>query len=212
MNLTFDPNKVPPTNASRRCEQSLRNICDNKTRFAYAIELFDFAAVPRRRFLTARSAGTARRNQHWREIAGRDGGLSIYHFSSSLKAVTTWVNKDPNLLSQVDSKKLREAGRLFKRTFPDSKSLRHAIAHSADRLSTEQEVKSHTHSAVFRLSTDPTQTIQAQFILGEGFGGRVFHSMWEGSFVSYELSERTLEALTTVESSVITSFSTALTP
>jgi hypothetical protein len=212
MSLTFDPNKVSPTSASRRCEQSLRNIGDNKTRFAYAVELFDFAVVPTRRFLTSRGAGKARRNQHWREIAGRDGGLSIYHFSSSLKAVTAWVNKDPNLLSQVDSKKLREAGRLFRRTFPASEHLRHAIAHSADRMSTEQEVKEQTHSATFHLSTDQTQTIQAQLILGEGFGGRVFHSMWKGNFVSYELSEQTMEALTTVESDVIASFSSVITP
>jgi hypothetical protein len=154
MNLTFDLNKVPPTSASRRCQQSLRNIRDNKTRFAYAIELFDFAAVPTRRLFTTHGAGKARRNQHWREMAGRDGGLSIYHFKSSLKAVTTWVGKDRNLLSQVDCDKLRDAGRLFDRTFPEAKYLRHAIAHSADRLATEKEVKAHTHSRTFYLSTD----------------------------------------------------------
>jgi hypothetical protein len=212
MNLTFDPNKVPPTSASRRCEQSLRNISDNKTRFAYAIELFDFAAVPTRRLLAPRGAGKARRNQQWREIAGRDGGLSIYHFRSSLQAVTTWVSKDRNLLSRVDCDKLRDAGRLFDLTFPETKYLRHAIAHSADRLSTEKWVKEQTHSATYHLSTDPTQTMQAQFILGEHFDGRVFRSMWRGNFVSYELSERTLEALTTVESGVIASFFSVLTP
>jgi hypothetical protein len=68
----------------------------------------------------------------WVFVPCRDAGMSIYHFSILLKALRSSLRYVPTLKASINHQLLRTASRQFNRDFPDTETMRHAIAHQAE--------------------------------------------------------------------------------
>ena len=70
----------------------------------------------------------------WTEMAARDAAFTVYHFRSTLHAISYCMNNCPSILPLVNSKMLQRAIDRFGKDFPHAVEVRHAAAHVADRM------------------------------------------------------------------------------
>ena len=75
-------------------------------------------------------------------MAGRDGAMTLYHFSARINRYSSSMDAMPTIQKLVKHKDLRIARKMFVSFFPNFENLRHAVAHHGelrrDRRSTER--------------------------------------------------------------------------
>src|SRR5437868_3986592 len=65
-----------------------------------------------------------------RRMAGRDAGMSIYHFGMAIEITRQFVCKRAWLRENLlDCKAAKEAKQMMNRSFPNWEGIRHAVAH-----------------------------------------------------------------------------------
>jgi hypothetical protein len=69
-------------------------------------------------------------NSAWHDIAIRDAVMSIYHFEFILDGILKSTHRCPTLMDKIDINKLHAAQPLFRKHFPKTESIRHAVAHA----------------------------------------------------------------------------------
>jgi hypothetical protein len=130
--------------------------------FERALDVFDFAAgqfahVLQRRREELKSEPSARatldaerdRWAGWMHVAARDAVMTLYQFGQALKAVRNNLGSVPKLRPHIDSAALKTAESLFyKARFPQADDVRHAVAHSAEKLAKIEE-DAHRHGAFY---------------------------------------------------------------
>ena len=132
--------------------------------FKAAVELFDHAGSSRaaaaKEIMAALQNGSDPRDAiaaherkvAWLRVAARDGAMTVYHFSESLKAFQYSLRRSTSLLAKVDQDKLHSAGKAFKAAFPKAKHFRHALAHSAEHKATRENFARHMSGGVYHES------------------------------------------------------------
>lgn len=90
------------------------------------------------------------RNMHmlrlWREMAGRDAVMTVFHYENTLEAIRSGLRNTPTLANDADNQSLREAARRFRRDFPNADLARHAVGHRGEFATTFDEAKKHAVS------------------------------------------------------------------
>ena len=81
-----------------------------------------------------------RLHQKWRDIAMQNAAHSIYHSGYILSGILKSVTICPTLKQRLDIQKLHTAQPTFKKYFPQSDRLRHAVAHSAEAVHTRADL------------------------------------------------------------------------
>src|SRR5690349_11312502 len=99
--------------------------------FASAIMLFDYCTDG----INREKQGEPKSDfplAQWRTMAGRDAGMSLYHFGMTIETVRQFAGKSNWLRARLDLKGMREAKDWMNSSFPGWDDVRHAIAHRAD--------------------------------------------------------------------------------
>jgi hypothetical protein len=134
----------------------------------------------------------------YRMIAARDGALNIYHFGRSLAAIRNQLGACRSI-TNIDRKKVREAGKVFRLHFPHVDSVRHAIVHAGELYNTpakmeNEELKRHTS---FGAAGGTLMSALSERTYSIGFEGEVF---------SVTLDNQTISILITIRNSVDSAF------
>ncbi|MBX9593050.1 MAG: hypothetical protein K2X46_01705 [Roseomonas sp.] len=199
----LDPESLPQEERSEIFDlqiqiTSLRSYVDD---FLAVLTLFD--AVPNLEAANKMHAATIRR---WSFVAARDGAMTIYHFGKALELVRSLKNM-PTLRSLVNVTELREAGREFNSKFPLYEKIRHAVAHSAERLRRDKRIK---HSFSGTMSAGGIYIENSQNVrISSNLYDREFGYTVEGVYVSYSVSHETYSQLAMIQQRVWRAFDPA---
>ena len=152
--------------------------------FAAAVMLFDFCTDG----IDAEKNGQPVSGlplAEWRRMAGRDAGMSMYHFGMTIETVGKFDGKHAWLSSQMDLGVIKETKDIMNNSFPGWKRTRHAIAHRADFFLDPSKSREH------RIPVSPgvTRTFWNRL------QGRQFSRSLNGKVSICEVSEATLGRL-----------------
>jgi len=164
--------------------------------FAAALTLFDFCTNGIEAEKNAQETSGLPLVQ-WRQMAGRDAGMAMYHFGMSIVTVGEFVGEYPWLSSRLDASVVKEAKKMMNKRFRYWDEKRHAIAHRADFFI--QPKKSQRH----RITTAPG-VYEKHWNKLEG---RTFTHTWNGKLVACEVSQDTLDSLTEIRRKFFSAFS-----
>lgn len=136
----------------------------------------------------------------WMIVAARDCVMSVYHFGRFIEGIDKSIGQCNTLKSVIDMKSIKSARRKFTTEFPFYITMRHAIAHDAERSSTSAESKKHGVFGETEIDIAPgipkiILSSGSSFLLKHGIHDKTFHSMWDGKFVSCKITEETGEIL-----------------
>jgi hypothetical protein len=193
------PTQVPPGEIDRviHVQNACTLLMQLTGQFASAIMLFDFCMDG----IKAEKSGQPRSKlplAEWRRMAGRDAGMTMYHFGMTIETVRQFANKSPWLPEQIDLKVMREAKKLMNASFPGWDQVRHAIAHRADFF------------------IDPAQSEKHRVMMAPGvtrtywnrLEGRTFIHTLNGNSFRCEVSQETLELLVEIRRKFFSAFNT----
>lgn len=79
----------------------------------------------------------------WREIAGRDAAMTVFHYDKTLRAVRGEMKNVPTIKSETDHARLRAADQSLRRSFPKLEDVRNAFAHRAETTVSLKEARTH---------------------------------------------------------------------
>lgn len=129
----------------------------------------------------------------WQLCAARDCVMSIYHFGRIIEGIDESIGVCVSLRDLIDNDAKRAARKRFERKFPFYISLRHAIAHSAERSKTASATKRHGKAKHRTIEVNPLISIGAgkgNVLLHDNLWGTTFTSMWDGNIVRCEIDEQ----------------------
>lgn len=139
----------------------------------------------------------------WIEIAAREAALLLDQFEHLRRAISAGSTAIPLIAESVDRARLKEAGVLFRQHFPDAELIRDAVAHAAERASTEGAQK--------RMAYDGKLEAGGVSLAGRGFtissqAGRTLSMSWKGKLVSVSVDEASLAKLHEAERMLFRAF------
>lgn len=82
----------------------------------------------------------------WTMLAGRDAGMTVYHFAEAMEAAKAMVRECPTLKATIDWKLVRSVQKVFSADFPQYENFRHAIAHDAQLTDSPKSSERNSHS------------------------------------------------------------------
>lgn len=87
---------------------------------------------------------TRRKCSGWQRIAARDGAIQIDHMGKAIQSMRKHLHIVPTLRPLLDTKQFKVAWQMFHKSFPNSRLIRDAVAHSVYELApTEKDFQSH---------------------------------------------------------------------
>jgi hypothetical protein len=199
--IVIDVIKIPENEREKtwinmRSVNSLRDYLDD---FGSALSLYEFCR-------TLRSINPTNIDyMKWCSIAGRDGAMSMYHFSKVL--FETNFRDCDYLINIIKFDEIKKARRKFRETFPDVNHIRNAVAHQAENMKNKQQIEKHSFSGSkeipgIRINNSKNITISNTFI------GNKFYYTFLRSIVCYELSAKTFSELVEITKIYYSVFST----
>ncbi|WP_125469928.1 hypothetical protein [Caulobacter vibrioides] len=131
----------------------------------------------------------------WQLCAARDCVMSIYHFGRIIEGIDISISKCPQLREIIDGKSKREARKRFERYFPSYITLRHAIAHSAERSNTLKDASRHGRLSSRKIELNPDVSVlvgseASMLLVHDNIYGTTFSSMWDGALVRCEINDQ----------------------
>jgi hypothetical protein len=140
----------------------------------------------------------------WAKIAARDGAITIYNFSESIKGIRSGALANKSIKNLVDWPTYEQARDKFRESFPTARNLRHAVSHAAEMMSSSKQrgrniVRKDFQGHGFR-------TEDSTFHVSQGIHGTTFFSSHANSVGSYEVTEETLKTLQSVRDGILKSF------
>lgn len=117
---------------------------------------------------------------HWRGFAAREAVSTIYRVDEDLEYANKNLNKCPTLCALVNHDKKREAGKLFRKSFPGVDRIRHGVQHFAKLYGTPESFAQHVSGEVNYYNH---------------IDGRTIKTMFEGRDASLEFNEDALSKL-----------------
>lgn len=153
----------------------------------------------------------------WQRSTARDCAMSLYHYGRLIEGIDESLGHCPVLQSLIDTQAKRGARKKFERAFPDYISMRHALAHSAERASTREKFKRHAKKGATTISINPNLAIRTfsdddLTLLGDNIFGTTFSSMWGGKMVACEISDQTGTILDEITDAYWRAFSAIIDP
>jgi hypothetical protein len=128
----------------------------------------------------------------WQLVAARDGSMNIFHFRKAIIGAGSSLAKCPPLFERADKGKMKECNKFFRTHFPDYERIRDSVGHAADNSVHPDKNAKHKIKGGAR---------HGDFWVGEvaqsitGLKDRKFITTYEGTIVSYEVSDATLGKL-----------------
>jgi hypothetical protein len=133
-------------------------------------------------------------SMEWRQMAGRDAAMSLFHFQRTLEALRQKALREGTTLRKgVDFGKLRIAWKLYDSQFKDVVRMRHTVGHEAEFYSSLEARTLHSGNPnvfVEFLMTDSTLSMSSH-----------------GRLVSVEVSQKTVDKLERIKTLVVEAFS-----
>jgi hypothetical protein len=169
---------------------SLRRLVGYTDDFQAALALFDACNEE----LATDPKAAWRRN--WRDMAGRDGGMSIWHFGRTIEGVQEIIGKYPILANRTDYNIIDQARSLLEQKFRMREQIRHAIAHRSDFFTSPDKALRHSVPT----SRSVIATRWGQLV------GRRFRYTINGAACYYDMSQSTLDNLIEVRSNFFAAF------
>lgn len=205
------PNRLPEPerNTAHLINSALLSLQGYVDDFRSAVRLYDFCRVQE---ATKQLTGASnlpkqflKELPRWPFLAGRDGAMTIYHFSIALEGLQTNIAKCPTLTPYVERPLLKSANKLLRKYFPDLEQIRHSVAHTADKMKTPEKHAEHSFSGSYSgLGIAIKKSTQVTII--NSFQDRLFTNTWEGKVLSYELSQDTWKKLIAIKKEVWAAF------
>lgn len=176
---------------------NLRSLTGYAEDVASAVALFEYSL--------ANSRQIRRRSlfSNWAFCAARDGAMSLYHYSQSLRSVRGGFKNCPTLRAKVDHKALRDAEKAFKDGFPAAEQLRHAIAHSAELA---DSLEKRELNSVRNLQSGSFQVLNGSVMIRDQIDGCRFSYSFNGELVYYDVNSDTILKLNEITQTVIDAF------
>lgn len=141
----------------------------------------------------------------WLFVPARDGAISLFHYIKVLGFIRSSFQNCPTFRSAVDTDSLRRSEKAFKECFPFAESLRHAVAHAAELVKSEAEIKKHGVSNYNKGSTRIEGN--GRVILRDHLDGDTFTYTFEGECVYYDLNQDTINNIAKITQDIFNSFS-----
>lgn len=179
---------------ARHLQRSLRCLNDYVEEFSEALALFDFCQVQADAF----TGGKLRdpefsRIRGWQRIAARDGAMTIFHFGKTLEGINSSRRYLPTVFASVDRQRQGEAIKFLREHFVHWERLRHAVAHAGEIW---KDLPSFEETA----GAGKRATVR-NFL-----SGRKLTFSFQGNWVSYELSQTSLDALVLIKREQFSAF------
>lgn len=192
----FDKDAYPPNEHAHIdfCYSATLALAEYLKDIDAAFQLFD----------EAKARGNQQPWDRWQMIAGRDGAMSIYHFSQTLLSIRSGMKGCPKFSSLVDHDQIKKSRKRFAKSFPVAEHMRHAIAHSADMmLSLEKfSINLLQPSEKVHFAEDIGATVVKNYAVGKKFG-----TTFEGKLITYEISPEVRDELLEILAGVYSAFS-----
>ena len=131
----------------------------------------------------------------WQLCAARDAVMSVYHFGRILEGIDKSLGACLSLRGKIDIGAKKAAKKQFKRRFPSFISLRHALAHSAERSKTAKDFRRHGLNSRRVVQINPAVTIRLSadgdvVLFDDNIWGTTFSSHWDGQVVQCEINDQ----------------------
>ncbi len=168
---------------------NIAQLHDRATDFWSGKALFEFC-------LFRTNTNYRRTFERWQILAARDCVMSIYHFGRIIEGIDISLGSCPSLRDIIDTTAKRKARKRFEKYFPFYITIRHALAHSAERSNTEASITRHAKQGPIDLSgTGAAKLFNAaaaacvEVLMSDSIMGDKFMSMWEGEVVTCDINE-----------------------
>jgi hypothetical protein len=145
----------------------------------------------------------------WQSMAARDGALTIYHFGRAIEGLKNSLRFCAALNSQVDHRKIKNAGKIFDAAFPDSKAIRDAVAHVADLSQTVEKKTSHAVKGPFKKKWFSSDDPEGITWLPGNMNGHTYAVSFQGKALTYDLSLENAAKLRAVKNQIYSAFEAA---
>ncbi|MHA1564413.1 MAG: hypothetical protein ACTSX7_03780 [Alphaproteobacteria bacterium] len=143
----------------------------------------------------------------WRNIAARDGAMTLYHFSCVFARLRQSM-KD-TLSVEYDVKALRNADREFLSKFPRVRGIRNSISHAGEHVETQAKFDKHAYTgSLDRGGLRIRNEGGAKLIISDTLDANRFTETYKNEVVSYEVSYDSLEKLVDVLEIIYSAFNT----
>jgi hypothetical protein len=140
---------------------------------------------------------------NWPYVAARDAALTIHHFALTRNAISAIAQKTKSISKFYDRQILKSAGKLFRERFPDAEMVRDAVAHSGERILSEEAIHRHSFSGELNAPGFQLSGFQNTFT---HFTNRQLLMSWRGRAVSLDCSEDALDDLIEVLNLIMLAF------
>lgn len=196
-------------------------------RFETILELFDFCEHGRERAyarreeirsqfpggsqeywdITSKTDDEVMQLNMWQQIAGRDGGLTIWDIATCMYRIRANRDKWPGLRDWMNRGEMEKALKSFSNAFPDAEEIRNAFAHPIDLASTPKRRDENTAKSnagvedLISVSGDGS----LQILLGGIFNRKVTVTIY-GKILHYELDRASLRKLADITKSIFLCF------
>jgi len=206
--------------ATLRLQRSLQSLHTYSNSFRTALRLFDFAGEQ----LSASTSDMASHVQKmiaepdpkaaseyldrvmtynaWRNIACRDGAMSLYHFRKAMHYITG-DSDCKTVKALIEPQHTRLAIKRFDAAFPDFEALRHAIAHQSELW---KGLGGYLKNSIRGGYTKGSISVKGESGLSSMTNHRQFTMTFEGRLVAYEMSEQTFNRLIEIQNQFYAGF------
>lgn len=210
--INFD--KVPPKerDAAHSVQSGALDLTNYVEQFGAALNLFDFCASQefhinnQPRPLLPQHIRFLETSRGWAHMAGRQGAMAIYHFGVACDGIREALTECDTVRNAMDYNAFKQARRAFRKAFPDSENVRHAVAHVADKIKTPAKVREHGFTGSHNIGTGLVISDSTLNTFTDIIVGRTITNSWSGKLYSYELSTQTRDTLEQIKHAVWLAF------
>ena len=196
--LNLDKAPEPEREHSWILQSRLEDLDRYVRQFEAALNLFDISREQRR------SEALGVQSGHWMFIAARDGAMTIYHFANTLQYIRSLLRSCPTIKALVNAPSLRKTTELFQTQFPHVKTMRHALAHSAELSRSPKHFKKNSFKGDYE--GFGVSIKHSSVMMKDNLQDRNYVNTFNGEIVSYEVSSTTLNHLNAAKNSFYSSF------
>ena len=143
------------------------------------------------------------RAREWSFLAARDGAMTLFHFGQFIHEGMR-LDGCPTLAQQIDSKPMREARNKFRKTFPNTRIIRHSVAHDGENQASQrylEEDKFVTNANIPELSVT-----RSKISISDSLVDDKFTMTYNNSIVQYALNRNSLITLHSIAIIYMSSF------
>ena len=138
----------------------------------------------------------------WHDIGMRDAVMSVYHFQYIFDGILKSTHGCPTLMKKIDLAKLHTAQPLFKKHFPKTEGIRHAVAHAGETQHSRKRLEEARYDGPLQIGGITLKGIAGGYVIH----GWTMHMTHENKLVSMELSPTKNEELKSVVDAVFEAF------